>query len=526
MPNLLDRVNATRARVTTPAETRTIGGVPWRPWDNPYLKFDTGGPLHPSRQMYGVDSALRLAPVYACARIIADGISSLPLRQYFTGPDGAPVRWGGPSWLDSPSSVGTLFDWLWQGTASAVLQGNALGLITGRDGYGYPTGCEWLPYEWCDIIDPADQVYNPLRAEFYYMGRRIDREDLIHLRAFTVPGRTAGISPLRAFASLISQGTHAVDYGTRWFEKGGFPPGVFQNHELEVGKDEAREIRRTLVRTIQAGEPLVYGRDWDYKPISVPPSEAQFIEAMQMNATQIAAVYGIPPERVGGARGDSLTYSTQEQETISLVTDTLRPWMVRWESVLNPLTPNKRYCKFDADAMIRTDIKTRHEVYKIRRDMGMETIDEIRRHEDMGPLGDSGDGTETLPLEVLVAMARGMKAIPKSMENLIDLAAAPTPGVPPTATLGGNSQAAAAQAAAQPAPGSSGSAPASPDDGGQSGSQESDVGAGTSLASLNGGSRPPAMTAARLRMIRARYGPELMAAAVDGQRSNGNGSGG
>ena len=472
MPDLLDRVASTRSALAAPAEARALAGVPWRPWDNPYQKFDTGGPLRPSRQVQGVDRALSLAPVYGAARLLSDGVASLPLKQYLVDSAGNPQLWSGPSWLDKPSVVGSLFDWLWQGTSSAVLQGNALALITGWDGYGYPTGAEWLPYEYCNIIDPVDQLYNPLRAQFFFMGRELPRDHLIHLRAFTIPGRTEGISPLRAFASLIASGTSAVDYGTRWFEKGGFPPGTFQNKELEVDASEAREVRRMLLRTIQAGEPLVYGRDWEYHPVSVPPSEAQFIEAMQMNATQIAAVYGIPPERIGGARGDSLTYSTQEQETISLITDTLRPWLVRWEAVLNPLTPSRRYVKFDADAMIRTDVKTRHDVYKVRRDMGMETIDEIRRHEDMGPLGEAGDGAETLPLEVLVAMARGMKAIPKSMEKLVDLSAAGQPGAAPAAP-------GAAPAAAPPPDDDS-------SDGGDDGDDSDEDSGGAETASMNG----------------------------------------
>lgn len=527
MPDLLARVGSTRTAVLTVRdreEQRAIAGVPWRPWDNPYQRFDTGGPLHPSRAVQGLDSMLQLSPVYGAARIIADGVASVPLYQYVNAPAG-PLRWNGPSWLDKPSVVGSLFDWLWQGTCSAVLQGNALALITGRDGYGYPTGAEWLPWEACNVIDPVDEIYNPLRARFYYMGRQLPREDLIHLKAFAVPGRTEGISPMRAFATLISSGNAAVNYGAQWFEKGGFPPGVFQNHELEVGRDEAREIRRMLVRTIQAGEPLVYGRDWEYKPVSVPPSEAQFIEHLQMNATQIAAVYGIPPERIGGARGDSLTYSTQEQETLSLITDTLRPWFVRWESLLNPLTPASRYVKFYADAMIRTDARTRHDIYKLRRDMGMETVDQIRAHEDMGPLGDAGDGKETLPLEVLVAMARGMKAIPKSMESLVDLSETTVPpgAAVPTATMGDRKTpppAASDQGStADGTPAAGGSTGPGTNPGGDAGAS----GSATEAASADD-PRFARVTAARLALTRYRAAhPGDLVAATNGHHANGNG---
>ena len=51
----------------------------------------------------------------------------------------------------------------------------------------------------------------------------------------------------------------------------------------------------------------MYGRDWEYTPIRVPPNEAQFIESQQLTATQIAAVYGVA-RKVGGIHGDSQTY--------------------------------------------------------------------------------------------------------------------------------------------------------------------------------------------------------------------------
>ena len=71
---LVDRINA---------ETRAIGGVPWRPWDSPYWRFDFGGPVHPSRAgPTGQENALSLAPFYACVRFIAEGVAKLPVNQY------------------------------------------------------------------------------------------------------------------------------------------------------------------------------------------------------------------------------------------------------------------------------------------------------------------------------------------------------------------------------------------------------------------------------------------------------------
>ena len=168
-----------------------------------------------------------------------------------------------------------------------------------------------------------------------------------------------------------------------------------------------------LVSTMRRREPLVYGRDWDYKPVVVPPSEAQFVEAMRMNASQIAAVLHLPPERIGGSRSDSLTYSNVEQGALQII-EALRPWLVRLEHSFFDLLPERRYTRFNADALLKTDTKTRTEIYKAQREMGMRNVDELRDLEDLAPLP-AGQGNENIPLEVMVAMARSIRGIPKSM---------------------------------------------------------------------------------------------------------------
>jgi hypothetical protein len=140
----------------------------------------------------------------------------------------------------------------------------------------------------------------------------------------------------------------------------------------------------------------VYGSDWDYKPITVPPEEAQFVETMKMTTNQIAAVYGIPPEMIGGESGSSMTYANVEQQQINFVMFTLRPWLVRLETAFSALLPDRQYVKFNSDALIRADLKTRWEVNQIRVNLGAASLDEIRAQEDepsfaFRVIGDGGD---------------------------------------------------------------------------------------------------------------------------------------
>lgn len=404
-------------------EKRAVGGVPWQPWADPFFHFDAGGPVHPSRQAFGVDRALGLPALYAGTKILSDNAASLPVKVYQKMPDGRRLPYTGPHLFERPSVIGTAYDWMFSCMSSLTLQGNAWGLITGKDGFGFPTGIEWIPCDHMSVEGDYEQPFNPLSTKVFAYGRNMKwfgpDTELFHVKGYALAGRLEGVSPLMNFALTITAGFEAQRYGTSWYEAGGFPPGTFQNSELEVSADDAAEIRKTLVTSLRRREPLVYGRDWDYTPVTVPPSEAQFIDAMQLNATHVASFLDLPPNRLGGKSGDSLTYSTVEQNQLQVI-EALRPWLVRLEYAFSDLLPSKRVIGFNTDALLKTDLKTRTEIYQIKRNMGLLTTDEIRELEDLQPLP-GGAGNESLPLTLMISMAQRAGALPKSMLDQVVL---------------------------------------------------------------------------------------------------------
>ncbi len=113
------------------------------------------------------------------------------------------------------------------------------------------------------------------------------------------------------------------------------------------------------------------------------------------------------------------TGNTVEQSTLQVI-EALRPWMVRLETAFFGILPQNRYVRFNADALLKTDLKTRTEIYNSQRNIGLLTIDEIRDKEDLEPYPNSA-GNEKIPLEVMVAMSRSIRAIPDSMLGSITL---------------------------------------------------------------------------------------------------------
>jgi HK97 family phage portal protein len=368
-------------------EVRTLTGdsVPWAET----LPFNMA-PVYPGHYRISDDRALSLSAVYSANRLLAESISTLPVKAYRRGGDGRVPMDTLPQLFQQLVTDGSLVPWLHQCVISLGLHGNAYGLVVARDGFGFPVQVEWL--------DPKSVLEDDRQGKrgWLWNGRELRLEDMVHVPLFARPGHKKGLSPIAAYAQTLGVGLSAQTYASDWFAGGGFPPGTFKNNEKVVEQDEAEIIKARVVSAIRTHTPLVYGSDWDYKPITVPPEEAQFVETMKMTTNQIAAVYGIPPEMIGGESGSSMTYANVEQQQINFVMFTLRPWLVRLETAFSALLPDRQYVKFNSDALIRADLKTRWEVNQIRVNLGAASLDEIRAQEDEPPLP-NGQGQQYGP---------------------------------------------------------------------------------------------------------------------------------
>jgi HK97 family phage portal protein len=351
-------------------------------WPDAGASSSTGGTVSTAR-------ALALVPVFGSVRILADSIASLPLVLYTKDARGITRRQPTPSLFAQPSVHGTTYDWIFRAVTSLALQGDAIGLKTATDYYGYPTMIEWLNPEQVATQDgkmsgPGSYV-NPL---WWWWGRPLDPKQFIHIPWFAMPWRVRGLSPIGAYQLAVNTGIGAEEYQANWFGQGGVPPGTLKNAERTIDPKEADTLTSRLVSRLQARKPLVYGRDWDYTPIAIKPHEAQFIETMQLTATQVATIYGLPPEMVGGTTGTSLTYSTVEMNTLKFLTFSLRPWLVRLEYVLTNCFPRGYFVKFDTSELTRVDAKTRAEIDSLSlgyQNMGWKDDNEVRATYDLPP---------------------------------------------------------------------------------------------------------------------------------------------
>ncbi len=334
-----------------------------------------------------VAGGLRLIPVYAATSLIADLVSTAPLRAFRESPDGTRTLLPSqPNLMVKPAPYGTKIDWLHQALTSLLLRGNAFGYITALDSQGRPGQIQWLAPDDVTVIEEQNDWFH--YPTYYWRGRELDRTLVVHIPAYTFPGSVKGYSPLALFKLQIETGMRAQQHGNDWFRNGTNPSGQLKNSQRTVPPEEAANIKKRYKEAIRGRDVFVTGADWDYKTLSVSPNESQFLETIKASATQIAAIYRVSPEDVGGETGTSLTYKTLEQDAAKLTSRTLAVWCARLEYALNQIFPRPQYFRFDLDQLSQGDKTTRTLAHAAALASGQETLAEARAAEDKPPLTD------------------------------------------------------------------------------------------------------------------------------------------
>jgi HK97 family phage portal protein len=111
-------------------------------------------------------------------------------------------------------------------------------------------------------------------------------------------------------------------------------------------------------------------------------ADVQFLESIKATANQIAAIYKVPPEEIGGDSGNSLKYTTEELNQLKFIRRALQPTAVRLEAHLDRLLLGGTYVKFNLNANARGDLKSRMDAYAVGLKNGIYTLEQVREFED------------------------------------------------------------------------------------------------------------------------------------------------
>jgi HK97 family phage portal protein len=131
-----------------------------------------------------------------------------------------------------------------------------------------------------------------------------------------------------------------------------------------------------------------------FKPITMPNTDAQFLESRQFQVVEVARMFGVPPFLLMSTEKSTSWGTGLEQQAQGWVTFDLAPtWLAPTEQrITKELLPADQYAKYALQGLLRGDSSSRATFYRAMRDIGAFSANDIRALEDMPPIvGPEGD---------------------------------------------------------------------------------------------------------------------------------------
>lgn len=351
-------------------------------------------------------TAMQTTAVYACVRILAEAVASLPLHVYEYQDDGGKkLVHDHPLYYllhDEPNPEMTSFVFRETLMSHLLIWGNAYAQII-RDGAGRVLGLYPLLPDKMEVQrDDRGNIYyvysrnsdeNPTFKE--YGNIKLKAEDVLHIPGLGFDG-LIGYSPIAMAKNAVGMTLACEEYGASFFANGANPGGVLEHPGVLKDPSKVRESWNSVYRGVSNAHKIaVLEEGMKYQQIGIPPEEAQFLETRKFQINEIARLYRIPPHMVGDL--DKSSFSNIEQQSLEFVKYTLDPWVIRWEqslqrSLLLPGEKGKYFIKLNVDGLLRGDYQSRMNGYAVGRQNGWFSANDIREMENMNPIPDEEGG--------------------------------------------------------------------------------------------------------------------------------------
>jgi HK97 family phage portal protein len=335
-------------------------------------------------------TAMQTTAVYACVRILAETIASLPLNVYRSTDNGKEKATDHQLYYllhDEPNPEMTSFVFRETLMSHLLLWGNAYAQII-RDGRGrilalYPL----LPDRMTVDRTTDGQLYFEYRKDTGYVILR--PEDILHIPGLGFDG-LVGYSPIAMAKNAIGMAIATEEYGGKFFANGASPGGVLEHPGVVKDPARIRESWNAVYQgSVNAHRIAVLEEGMKFQSIGIPPEQAQFLETRKFQTEEICRIFRVPPHLV--ANLDKATFSNIEHQSISFVVHTIRPWLVRLEqgmnkALLSPSEKGRYFVGFVVDGLLRGDYASRMQGYAIGIQNGFLSPNDVRTLENMNTI--------------------------------------------------------------------------------------------------------------------------------------------
>ena len=352
-------------------------------------------------------SAMQIATVYACVRLLAETVAGLPLHLYRTKDGGSAKERATDHPLykllyRQPNPEMTSFSFREVMMTHLLLWGNCYAQII-RDGKNGVLGLYPLLPENMEIDrDDKGQIFYIYHAytdekpgennkDIYFR-----RDEIFHVPGLGFNG-LVGFSPIAMMKNALGTTLAVEKYGSSFFKNGAQPSGVLEHPGVLKDPSKIRENWSAVYGGANnAHKVAVLEEGMQYKAISLPPEDSQFLSTRQFGVNEICRIFRVPPHMVQDL--EHATFSNIEHQSIDFVVHTLTPWLVRFEQaivkdLLMEEEQDEYFPKFNVDGLLRGDYQSRMQGYATGISNGFLSPNDIHRLEnwDLIPAEKGGD---------------------------------------------------------------------------------------------------------------------------------------
>lgn len=385
-------------------------------------QYGTLGVETPAAQTMNVDAALGVSAVYACTSLVAKIVGTLPLQTFEQQDDGHPpmrVETDTSRMLEYRPNPDMAASTVWsticthlllRGNAYLAKQKNERGMVTALYPLHPDRVVPWRDEngkKWLQVTHPTSG------AVAHYDARHV-----LHIVGLSFGTGLAGHSVVSVMRRRLEAQLAQTRHQQKMMEQGLTARGVLKvPYELDAEGEGTAKLR-TDIRTFysgaeNAGSVMVLETGMDFEPITITASDAQFLEQMKHSATEVASWFSLPAAEIG-AEGATLTYQTAVHNDLQLLKKGVRFWLRRIQDDLftdpDLFNMGRRFVRFNVDALLEVDAKTRMDVHRAGYELGVHTPRRIAGLEGFDPVeGAASDLTGPAMKLALVGANRDKK---------------------------------------------------------------------------------------------------------------------
>jgi len=408
-----------------------------------------------ARTMAGTDvspyGAMTIAPYFACIRNIAEDLGKLPLVTYKRLQRGKERAYKHPLYRPlilrpNPNHCAMTFK---EVMSQFVLGwGNAYAEIVFDPYTGYAK--ELWPIHPSRVrvtnLQAEGLVYD-IRSDWSqrlggdppFDAVRLPAASVLHLRGLGAEG-AYGYSVAQLAAESLGLTLAAENFGAAFFGNGTWLGGILE-HPGILSDEALKHLRESWEGRyrgpMNSSKPAILEEGMTWKQLGVPPEDAQFLKTREFQVEEVCRWFRMPPHKVQHLLHAARTGSTVVEQNLEYVTDTLMPWLTRWEQEVEiklfAQDEGDYFAEFLVLALLRGDPEMRANYYKALFELGALSPNEIRELENCNPIGPEGD-EYFLPannLAPLKLVAQGLTMRPNQPGPAAPPSPAEQPGSPP-----------------------------------------------------------------------------------------------